>query len=124
MPAKPATTPPRFSNVKLGPHGGFEYQETVRGLPRQTVKVQEGGATREVTLGGAEWDTYNHSASFSLFLIREAWHRGLDLEEEADGFGPGAGTHGDWSAVRDSSQEAVELMLAKALNFLFPRTRG
>lgn len=55
----------------------------------------------------------------SMFLIREAWHQGLDLEAEADGFGPGVGTHGDWSGIRDSSHEAIEVMLTKTLNFLF-----
>lgn len=61
------------------------------------------------------------SANWTLFLIREAWHRGLNLEREADGYGKGLGTHGDWSGIRDSSSEATEVMLEKSLNFLFPR---
>ncbi len=61
------------------------------------------------------------SANFPLFLIHEAWHRGLDLEQEADGFGIGAGTNGDWSGIRDSSDGAINTMLQKALNFLFPK---
>jgi hypothetical protein len=61
----------------------------------------------------------NFSASFDLFLIREAWDRGLDLEKLADGFGAGEGTKGDWSAIRDSSHHAKEKMLEAALNYLF-----
>jgi hypothetical protein len=56
---------------------------------------------------------------FSLFLIGEAMSKDCDFEEEADGFGPGEGTHGDWSAIRDSSHEAIDVMLQKALNHLF-----
>lgn len=65
----------------------------------------------------------NFGARWDLFLIREAWDRGLDLEALADGFGPGAGTHGDWSGIRDSSPEATARMTEAALNFLFPRSR-
>jgi hypothetical protein len=54
-------------------------------------------------------------ASFDLLLIREAWRAGVDFEDLADGFGQGAGTHGDWSAIRDSSREAKDRMLARAL---------
>lgn len=64
-------------------------------------------------------------ASFDLFIIREAWDRGASFEDLADGFGPGQGTQGDWSAIRDSSAPALETMLARALNFCFPaRKRG
>lgn len=59
------------------------------------------------------------SARFDLFLIREAWDRGCDLEDLADGFGEGIGTMGDWSGVRDSSDEAKERMFERALNHLF-----
>lgn len=59
-------------------------------------------------------------ASLDLLLIREAWHRGCELEDLADGFGPGEGTHGDWSAIRDSTDEAKSAMLERALNFHFP----
>lgn len=65
----------------------------------------------------------NFGARWDLFLIREAWEHGLDLEALADGYGPGAGTHGDWSGIRDSSPEAVTRMTEAALNFLFPRSR-
>ena len=57
--------------------------------------------------------------SFDLFLIRQAWHRGCDFEDLADGYGAGMGTHGDWSGIRDSSGEATRLMLQRALNYLF-----
>lgn len=63
----------------------------------------------------------NFSARWDLFLIREAWHAGCDdLEHLCDGYGPGAGTHGDWSGIRDSSPEAITRMTEAALNFLFP----
>jgi hypothetical protein len=67
-------------------------------------------------------DSNGHSvvASLDMLLIREAWSRGCSYEDQADGFGPGEGTHGDWSAIRDSSDEAKSAMLERALNFLFP----
>lgn len=58
------------------------------------------------------------SAGFPLFLIHAAWNKGCSFEAEADGFGPGFGTHGDWSAIRDSSEPATARMLEKAINFL------
>jgi len=65
----------------------------------------------------------NFSAGFPLYLIEQAWQRGLDLEQLADGFGPGLGTMGgDWSGIRDSSDEAIERMLEASLNFLFGET--
>lgn len=60
-----------------------------------------------------------HIASFPLFLIAKAWSKGCDFEKEADGFGKGEGTKGDWSAIRDSTPEATDKMLEKAINFLF-----
>ena len=70
-----------------------------------------------------ELDGYKTSASLPLFLVREAWERGLDLEDLADGFGKGLGTcGGDWSGVRDSSPEALNAMFERALNFLLPAT--
>lgn len=68
-------------------------------------------------------EPYQFSASFPLFLIREAWEAGCDFEEDADGFGPGLGTHGDWSGIRDSSDEAKRVMFEKALNFFFRQKR-
>lgn len=60
------------------------------------------------------------SARFDLFIIKQAWNKGCDFEQEADGFGSGMGTMGgDWSGIRDSSDEAITKMLEKALNFLF-----
>lgn len=59
------------------------------------------------------------SANFPLFLIGEARARGCDFEGLADGFGPGMGTDGDWSGIRDSTNEAVAAMLERALNHLF-----
>ena len=64
-------------------------------------------------------DGYGFRASFNLFLIGLAQERGCSFEDLADGFGPGAGTHGDWSAIRDSSKEAVNRMLERSLNHLF-----
>lgn len=57
-------------------------------------------------------------ASLNLYVIRMAWNAGLDLEDLADGYGPGMGTNGDWSGIRDSSPAAVDRMLEKALNFI------
>lgn len=59
------------------------------------------------------------SADFDLFIIRQAWFKGCDFEDLADGFGKGEGTHSDWSAIRDSSREATNKMLERALNFHF-----
>lgn len=57
-------------------------------------------------------------ASLNMLLIKTAWGRGCSFEAEADGFGPGNGTFGDWSGIRDSSPGAKDRMLEKALNFL------
>lgn len=62
---------------------------------------------------------YNFSARFDLFLIAEAWDREVNFEDLADGFGPNEGTHGDWSAIRDSSDAARTAMFQRALNFFF-----
>lgn len=86
-------TTPRFTDLELLPNGSFRCQD----------------------------NGINTRASFSLFLIREAWHRNVDFEDLADGFGPGAGTNGDWSAIRDSSDKAVNAMLERAMNHLFPK---
>jgi len=64
------------------------------------------------------------TANFTLFLIQQARDRGCDFEDLADGFGPGMGTlqpdgGSDWSAIRDSTNEACERMLERALNHLF-----
>ena len=63
-------------------------------------------------------DGIQHHARFDLLLIRQAWNRGCSFEAEADGFGAGIGTMGDWSAIRDSSDGAIVKMLEKAMNFL------
>lgn len=60
------------------------------------------------------------SARYDLFLIQKAWERGCDFEDLADGFGEGLGTQGgDWSGIRDSSDDATERMFERALNHLF-----
>lgn len=64
------------------------------------------------------------SANFPLFLISEAWGRGCDLEDLADGFGLGLGTAGDWSGIRDSSDYAKARMFERAINHLFPANNG
>ena len=81
----------------------------------KNIKVQDNG---RLFIGSRNGTSFQ--ARFDLFIISQAWSRGLDLEEEADGFGFGEGTHGDWSGIRDSSTEAKNEMLEKALNFLFP----
>ncbi len=61
-----------------------------------------------------------HRCQFPLFLIGQAWRAGCDFEALADGFGPGNGTMGgDWSGIRDSTDQAVAKMLCRALEFLF-----
>jgi hypothetical protein len=88
----------RFQNIKLDGHGNFNGAETDK------------------------YGTRNFSGGFPLFLIREAWSRGCSFEDLADGFGKGLGTcGGDWSGIRDSSNEATNQMLERALNHLFGR---
>lgn len=61
---------------------------------------------------------------FDLFLIRRAWFDGCDFEDVADGFGPGLGTMGgDWSGIRDSTEDAVMRMTERAMNWFFPAHR-
>lgn len=59
------------------------------------------------------------SWSYESLIIRTAWDKGCNFEDLADGFGAGLGTQGDWSAIRDSSDEAATKMIERALNFLF-----
>lgn len=87
----------RFNNVVIHDDGTFEGTHNDFGRPTEF-----------------HW-------GFPLFLIHAAWERDCDFEDEADGFGVGKGTMGgDWSGIRDSSDEALARMLEKALNFLFP----
>jgi len=79
-------------------------------MSRPNVKIDEPGGFGYTDASGTKC-----SANFPLFLIRAAWNRGCDFEFEADGFGKGEGTCGDWSGIRDSSDEATEAMLEKAL---------
>jgi hypothetical protein len=59
------------------------------------------------------------SARADLFVIREAWNRGMNVEDLADGYGLGLGTcGGDWSGIRDSSEEQVAKMRDRAVKFL------
>ena len=62
-------------------------------------------------------------ARFDLHVIHAAWDRGCPFEREADGFGAGMGTHGDWSAVRDSTETAIARMYDKARRFLVARNQ-
>lgn len=64
------------------------------------------------------------SATWPLFIIGQARSRGCDFEEEADGYGAGAGTHDDWSGIRGSTSRAIERMTEKALNYLFSLDEG
>ena len=54
--------------------------------------------------------------TLELFVIQQAWYDGMDVEDLADGYGPGQGTFGDWSGIRDSSHGAIESMLARAMD--------
>ena len=76
------------------------------------------------SLQGAPFEMF-FAAGYPLFLIKEAWNRGVDFEDLADGFGAGMGTCGeDWSGIRDSSPDAVTQMLERSLNALFPTTEA
>lgn len=84
----------RFTGIKIGHSGAFSGEEGPNAF----------------------------GANFTLFLISEAWHTGCNYEDLADGFGLGIGTAGgDWSGIRDSTDEAKERMFERALNHLFPR---
>jgi hypothetical protein len=86
---------PRFSDITINDDGTFEGYDSE-------------------TAGGIQFH-----ASFDRFFIRRAWDAGMDFEAEADGFGIGMGTMGgDWSGIRDSSDEAIALMFTKAINAL------
>ena len=90
----------RFKSLKLHCPGNFEYQELM--------------------LSDKSGEYFNCSAGFPLFLIAQAWDKGCNFDAECNGFGPNHGTMGDWSAIRDSTHDAIEAMTQKALNFLFP----
>lgn len=61
---------------------------------------------------------FRFSARADLYLIDAAWQAGCSFEALADGFGRGFGTRGDWSAIRDSSEQAIVAMTAKAVDFI------
>jgi len=82
----------KFNNVVMDEGADFHY-DSERGIP-----------------------TY---CSFYLFIIGQARSRGCNFEDLADGYGKGCGTHGDWSGIRDSSDEAVCAMFERSLNWLF-----
>lgn len=65
---------------------------------------------------GQQTEPYDGSAQFPLYIIARAWEAGVSFEDLADGFGRGLGTQGDWSAIRDSSDEQIERMLERALS--------
>jgi len=97
-----------IKNLTIQQHGHFEYQQPF-----------------SFTEEGAAPDYYKASAGFPLFIIRMAWDANCDMENLADGYGPGLGTMGgDWSGIRDSSQQAIERMLEKALNFIQEKVYG
>jgi len=81
----------------------------------RALKFVRDGSPKKVFEGTR--DGCKFSARPDLFVIREAWYRGVSFEREADGFGIGLGTHGDWSAIRDSSEEQTAVMLKKAMRF-------
>lgn len=108
----------RFKDTRIT-GTGFEGVEVSPGRGPRDVTVIENGVSRVVTLPGDVLEV-RYSAGFPLFLIHEAWGLGLNLEAEADGYGAGNGTYGDWSGIRDSTSGAIEKMLEKTLNFLFP----
>jgi hypothetical protein len=89
------------------------------------------GVRFETRWGGGELGViaYQHgdvsaTGHLALVLVRLAWEQGVSFEREADGFGPGEGTKGDWSAIRDSSEGATARMLEKALNHFASKKGG
>lgn len=89
-------------------------------VPSNVIKITKMGnpGQFEGTYKTEGHEAFRFGARFDLFLIRNAWTKGCNLEDLADGFGPGFGTHGDWSAIRDSSEEAKLKMLERAINHL------
>lgn len=82
-----------------------------------SLKLKDGGFEAEYQ---ATFGPVKMSASWPLFIVREAWERGCNFEDLADGFGEGSGTMGgDWSGIRDSSPGAKERMVERAVNHLF-----
>jgi hypothetical protein len=83
------------------------------------------GGKPHATIAGTTVGGINFRGRADLMVVREAWDRGADFEAEADGFGAGAGTLGDWSAIRDSTPAAIAAMTRKALRYVTPtRTRS
>ena len=72
----------------------------------------------EGIFSGVTNDGIKFQAQFTLWIIRTAWYRGCNMEDLADGYGPGQGTHGDWSGIRDSTHQAIVAMTERAMNFL------
>jgi hypothetical protein len=89
-----------------------------RGAPKRFRDLRIGPTLGSITYSDATG--LSHSANLALLLIHEAWDKGCNFEDLADGFGRGLGTHGDWSAIRDSTGGAIERMLERALNHLLP----
>jgi len=61
----------------------------------------------------------SYTADLVLAILKIGWLNGEigeKYEELADGFGAGAGTLGDWSGIRDSSEDAKMKMLEVTLN--------
>lgn len=87
-------------------------QETTTTPRYRDVEIIEPGVIRYVNKNGTR-----ATASLDLLLIHEAWGK-VEFEDLADGSGPGQGTHGDWSGIRDSSMGARARMLQRALNAL------
>jgi len=84
----------------------------------KTAHLDDDGIIRG-TYGWKPEVTLEFSARPDLLIIKLAWNGGCNFEDLADGFGSGLGTMGgDWSGIRDSSPEAINAMLAKALNHL------
>lgn len=81
------------------------------------TKVSDPGHIEGEFTIGRDPKPFHFSARVDLFLIQAAWYKGMKIEDLADGFGPGQGTHGDWSAIRDSSEGATMKMFERAINF-------
>lgn len=94
--------------VKLSTVSLRAIQTTTTTLPKQIICFE--GYNDEMKC--------NFAARADLWIIGQAWRLNVSFEKEADGFGAGLGTcGGDWSGIRDSSEEAIEHMQAKAARY-------
>ena len=102
----------------LAPSEPYEPPEKVAPRWRDVTRSEDG------VYHCKEWGHYLKSFDLGLAIVYELWDVdgiGEELDGLADGYGEGNGTHGDWSGIRDSSEEAKAAMVQACLNHLFPK---